>query len=1424
MGEGKGLKLEATLLILPFFWASITGAGLESSQIMALGLQNGEQLAEWVVIETDLRTYDEWYMVRRDLVLDSFKYHDVPKFRNVKPEFVSGEILVKFKSAISLEGVNNVAIVNLNSVNELNRRFEVAEIELVLPDLYRLAFPKDIDVFSVAREYESDPHIEYAEPNYLSHVCIVPNDANYTLQWAHKVMQSEFAWDIERGSADVVIAIIDTGVDWDHPDLAANIWNNTDEIVDGIDNDGNGYVDDVRGYDFVDTTAPVWPGEDGTERDNDPMDFHGHGTHCAGISAAVTNNRRGIAGMSWNSKIMPVRAGYKGEDGGGWLEHEDSAAAIKYAADNGAKIISMSWGSYGESAVIRDAVKYAYDKGVLLVAAAGNDATSLRHYPSAFDEVVAVAATDKSDKPASFTNFGKLIEVVAPGVSIHSTVFNDTYTNMSGTSMSTPHTAGVAALIWSRFPNMTRDQVRARLRYASDDLGDVGFDIYYGYGRVNAREAVARPPDDYDLLIFEWQNPLHIKLGKLITINTTVLNFGNKDQASVTVQLLVNGSIVDSASIGFLASGASATVSCSWNPTFEGKYNVTSYVLSVSGEIAIGNNVESSFTIVRTEEMFKVPQDYSSVQEAVDAADSGYRIHVAAGTYYERILVDKSVSLIGENVSTTIIDAWVFDSWPHGTGTVLYVNADDVNIAGFSVQSGEWGVVAFSDNNTITGNKAKNNKWYGILLYECSNNYLRNNSMTDNKYNFGVGGYVEHVIHDIDTSNTVDGKPIYYWVNQYDKMIPADAGYVCLVNCTCITVKDLNLTNNRHGVDLVLTKNSIVRNVNATNNALDGILLYEGSSNNTVTGCTSVNNSYGIRLVGAKNNTVSSNVATNNTVNGIYLRDSNNNTVASNWILDSGLNGISLGGPEGSHNNRIINNWATNNTGQGIGLWNSLNNTVVGNWAVNNTRNGIYLYNSSRNIVSANVASNNSVNGISMSKSLNNIVVDNWAVNNTWVGIGLWHSVGNTVKSNIAENNRDNGIYVYDSTYNAILNNWALNNRWNGISISESSNNIIHGNTVMNNTRQGIGSWDSSSNTVSSNWAESNMLNGFYFWNSTDYIVVSNWALDNGYHGIAIDKSRKNLIGSNMVANNTWQGIILWHSVNNTIRSNLAQNNEDNGFYLYNSTSNTITGNTAIRNKRYGIWTYDASNNLIYNNDFVDNKVKQAYNTDSMNIWDKGYEYGGNYWSDYIGKDEFSGPNQNVTGSDGIGDTPYVIDKNNQDRYPRMTTLVYDVTIINVTSSIHTYAGWTVDINVTIKNNGYTMEDLIVVAYYDNNTIGTATIIGLAPGGNVTVTIRWDTTNVQLYTEYIIWAEAIPVPGETILEDNIMVEKTVKVRIPCDINGDGRVNIVDITTVAIAFKSKPGDPNWNEAADLDGNREVNIIDITRVAIEIGKTY
>jgi thermitase len=438
-------------------------------------------------------------------------------------------------------------------VNTVKMKGTLKAVVVELPLRSATSFIEDLRASDIA---------SYVEPNMKVQVQAVPNDPYWNLQWGPQKIGADFAWNTTVGDPSVLVAVIDTGVDYLHPDLAAN------------------YV--ALGRDWV-------------NNDDDPIDDFGHGTHCAGIIAAVMNNNEGIAGLA-QVRIMVEKA----FDAGGYGYDDSIANAIIHATDSGAKIISMSFGGYTDSQLEHDAVKYAHDAGVLLVASAGNDYSNSRSYPAAYDEVIAVTATDQSDNKAGFSNWGDWVELAAPGVDIYSTMptysvtmnswgWSMNYDYMSGTSMACPHVAGVAALAWSKNSNKTRDWVRMWLSYTADDLGESGFDVNFGYGRVNAQNAVSILPPVHELIAYSWTTPPYFKIGTAKTVNCTVLNFG-EDETDVTVQLLANDTIVDSSQITFLPAGAIKSVILAWNPAVEGLYNLTFFVLPQTGETSVENN------------------------------------------------------------------------------------------------------------------------------------------------------------------------------------------------------------------------------------------------------------------------------------------------------------------------------------------------------------------------------------------------------------------------------------------------------------------------------------------------------------------------------------------------------------------------------------------------------------------------------------------------------------------------------------------------------------------------------------------------------------------------------------------------------------------------------------------------------------------
>jgi len=406
-------------------------------------------------------------------------------------------------------------------------------------------------IASFVEEVQNAQVSNYIEPNFKFKIHLIPNDPYWGVQWAPAKIEADYAWDVTIGDSSVLVAIVDTGIDWSHSDLAAN------------------YV--PLGYDWV-------------NGDEDPMDDNGHGTHVAGIIAATLNNEFGIAGLAQVS-IMAE----KGLDWNGTGYADDLANAITHATDQGADIISMSWGSYESSILIYRAIIRAYNSGVLLVASAGNDATNKRVYPAAYDEVIAVTATDQYDNIASFSNYGDWVELSAPGVSIYSTLLNDNFGYKSGTSMAAPHVSGVAALIWSVYPQETRDDVRMRLRSTSDDLGEAGFDYYYGYGRINARKAVASSNPNIAITNVSLQKTV-VGQGFNVEIYIHIVNQG-VDTKTVNVTSYANETVVQTENIT-LSGLSSTTLTFTWNTTsyVKGNYTVSAYVYPVENETSLEDN------------------------------------------------------------------------------------------------------------------------------------------------------------------------------------------------------------------------------------------------------------------------------------------------------------------------------------------------------------------------------------------------------------------------------------------------------------------------------------------------------------------------------------------------------------------------------------------------------------------------------------------------------------------------------------------------------------------------------------------------------------------------------------------------------------------------------------------------------------------
>jgi parallel beta-helix repeat protein len=1105
---------------------------------------------------------------------------------------------------------------------------------------------------SFAEELRANKSVKYVEPDSKIRAFYVPNDPYWAQQWGPKKIEADLAWNTTVGSSDILVAIVDTGINYNHPDLAAS------------------YV--PLGYDWV---TP----------DSNPMDDHGHGTHCAGIVAAKINNGVGMAGLA-QVRIMTEKV----LNSAGWGYDSWVAEGIYHATDAGARIISMSLGGSEDSSAIHDAIKYAYNHGVLLVAAAGNEGNDLENYPAAYEGVVAVTATDPSDYLAWFSSYGSWVELSAPGVGIYSTVLGNSYASWSGTSMACPHVSGVAALVWSQCTNLTNTAIRYILKQSADDLGDSGFDDYFGYGRVNARKAVISV-QEHDISITDWQYPHRIDPGQPGMFNATISNYGCNDETHVSVHCFANTTFSDVKWIDTLKIGASTLASFSWNTTIVGNYKFTCYVVPVSGENKTENNIVSSIVQVRLPSILRVPNDYPTIKQALNTATSGDAVLVSEGRYTEgrisfpedgvALVADGHVILDGQNqryvldinadhivvegfeirnsssyvvnmrgYCNTLTRNYVYTSNNHGirlykshnctiswnnvttpvdwfpyrvyTSCLLLERSSECTIDSNLLIGGAL-FLQLSQNNLLSSNDVTNGN-YGLVLEVSFNNTLRNNVMMNNSRNFCIlkNDFEDYpmlkspseAVNDIDTSNTVNGKPIYYWIGVSDRAVPSDAGCVVLIHCVNINIEGLDIRNN-----------------------LDGILLLD--TNNTLI---------------SRNNLVA---------NTGYL-----------WEFECG--GVTA--LFDSSNNIIIQN---NLTSDEAGVWvhGGYNYTVKQNNVIN-CREGLFL---------------ETINSV---VSLNNLT-DNWDT-----------------------------AYFYGSNHTVILNNMIgtqnLGVRFMGANHVFEANNLLSGNT---------------------------------------------------------------------------------------------------GLELDYTTNSTVVSNNVTDTRGWPIWLFAASGNKIFHNNIINSGWPVKIQALSADIWDDGYPNGGNYWSNYTGADDKSGPNQDQPGSDGIADTPYTMDVSNQDRYPLMKPLelVINIAVSNVKSKTVVGQGCNFSVEVTIENQWYFAENCNVTVYINATVMDTKSVT-LPAKCPTTVTFALNTASFAK-GNYTISAHASPVTHETKTIDNTLTGNWVLVTISGDTTGDGTVNFLDATLLGAAFSSKPGNSEWNANADINNDYAVNYLDAIVLGANFGNT-
>ncbi len=614
---------------------------------------------------------------------------------------------------------------------------------------------------------------------------------------------------------------------------------------------------------------------------------------------------------------------------------------------------------------------------------------------------------------------------------------------------------------------------------------------------------------------------------------------------------------------------------------------------------------------------------YTSIQNAIDNATDGDTVFVYSGTYYENVVVNKTINLTGEDRDSTIIDGDYID--------VVRITSDWVNISGFKLISAAsfWAGIKLDNvrNCKVFDNFAYGNDRSGIYLNNSSENFISDNIASGSNY-YGI--YLRYsdknnIIGNNVSSNSIGG--IYLYFSDENNISENMANFCLHFSISLLSSNGNNITRNSVSFG---DQNHIKLSSSNDNNI----------SFNTVTSCSAI----GISLKSSNENHITYNNVTNNG-RGFHLVSSNGNELFGNNASSNSWDGIRI---DSSHGNSIIDNIAVYNNYYGIYLissgWNNIHNTTMigcgifisgyylNNWNTHNidtsnTVNGkpvIYWKNQTGGIVPFDA-------GEVILANCTNIKIISLTLTNGSVGIELGFSSNNEINGINLSSNYRGGIYLYSSVENNITGVSVMNNYYGAHLAGNSNKNNIINNTFSNSFSGGIYLDRSNGNTVKNNSVSSNTRTG-----------------------ISLSDSRDNTVILNSISFNRDDGIRLWDSNENNVLGNIATKNE-NGIYLYSSVGNNISGNNFSLNDNYGVQlTFGSSSNLIYHNNILDN-VAQAYDsTNSSNQWDNSYPSGGNYWSDYTGIDLNCTSNQNVPPSDGIGDTPYMIDANSQDNFPLM--------------------------------------------------------------------------------------------------------------------------------------------------------------------------